>query len=100
MTQIKTIFVSATLGITLATGIVLAQAYPPPQLFGRPDPELKAARESLDDALAHLLKARDSDSERITQARGYVVQALAVIDPNFNSFAAPVAPPPAARAPK
>jgi hypothetical protein len=100
MTRIKTVLLMATLGITLATGVVVAQGNKPPQLFGRPDPELRAARQSLDDALAHLQRARNSDSEEIIRARGYVERAEAAIDPGFDSFAAPSVAPTAPRTPK
>jgi hypothetical protein len=97
MTRIKTVLVSSTLGIALATGIAFAQGSSG-LLFGPPDLELKAALESLEDALTHLQRARNSD--KTSQARDHVERAMAAIDPNFNSFAAPVAPPPAPRAPK
>jgi hypothetical protein len=93
MRKHQTILATASFALTLAAGIALAQGYKPPQLLGRPDPELKAARQSLDDALAHLQKSRNSESEEITRVRGYIEQAEAAIDPDFDSLAAPALSP-------
>lgn len=50
------ILASISFALTIAAGITLTQEYAQPRLIGRPDPELKAAKQSLDDALVHLQK--------------------------------------------
>jgi hypothetical protein len=85
-----TIVAGTTFALTVVAGIALAQYNPsaPPQLYGRPDPELKAAKQSLDDALAHLEKARSADNQELVRARACIEQAEDHIDIGFDSFAA------------
>lgn len=85
-----------------AAGIALGQYNPSaqPRLIGRPDPELKAAKQSLDDALAHLQKARNAGSDEVARVRGCIEVAESHIDPGFDSFGAAVVPLPPPNSPK
>lgn len=67
MARTKTILVSTTIALTLAAGIASAQ-FPP-----RPKPEIIAARDSLEDAMAHLQKA--SNPMRPAIVRAYIALA-------------------------
>ena len=68
----KTALIAIALGFTFAAGIALAQGGLIP---GRPDPELRAAQQSLVDAMAHLQKARNTGSLSNTRARAYIALA-------------------------
>lgn len=84
MGRIKTILVSATLGFTLATGLAFAQGF-----VGRVDPELKAAQQSLDDAMAHLQRTNNPELARIIRARAYIALVETELDPASGAFDAP-----------
>ncbi|HEX5278575.1 MAG TPA: hypothetical protein VFW28_00720 [Micropepsaceae bacterium] len=97
------ILAGPTFALTVAGGgIALAQYNPsaPSRLIGRPDPELKAAKQSLDDALAHLQKARNADSDALARVRGCIEVAESHIDPGFDSFGAAGVPLPPPNTPK
>jgi hypothetical protein len=78
MARMKTILVSIASGLILAAGIALAQQENPgPTLrhYGPVDPEIVAAQQSLEDAMAHLQKSRVSRASSIVRARAYIALA-------------------------
>lgn len=88
-----TILAGTAFALTIAVGVALAQEYAQPRLIGRPDPELNTAKQSLDDALAHLQKARNADSGEFAKARACIELAEDQIR-GFDSLAVTMPPPP------
>ena len=89
MERMKVVLVSATLVLTLAAGLAFAQG----GFYGRADPELQAALQSLDEAMTHLQDARNSNFAANVRARAYIALAMTELDPGANSFRGRVAPP-------
>ena len=95
MTAMRLIGLSSAIVLTLASRFALAQG-----LIGPADPELRAAHESLNEAMMHLNRARNEESAAIVRARAYVALALTEIGPGYHSFRDEFAPPPPAPAPR
>jgi hypothetical protein len=85
MTRIKTVLVSATLGFTLAAGLAFAQGFTP-----RIDPELRAARQSLDAAMTHLQRTTNPEIAQIVRARAYIALAETELEPPSVSLTVPL----------
>ena len=73
MTRIKTTFVALSAALTLAAGLAYAQGGLMP--YPRPDIEVVAAQDSLEEAMSHLQKARFPASAAITRAKAYIALA-------------------------
>jgi hypothetical protein len=82
--RIKLILASTTVVLTLAAGLAFGQG-----VVGRADPELRAAQQSLEDALEHLQKARNSESAANVRARAFIALAETELDPAFDSLRRP-----------
>jgi hypothetical protein len=95
MAAMRLIGLSSALVLTAASGFSLAQG-----LIGPADPELRAAHESLNEAMLHLNGARNAESAAIVRARAYVALAITEIGTGYHSFRdEPAPPPPRAPAP-
>ena len=94
MSRTKILLVAACIALSITGGLAFAQG----GLFGRPDPELKAAEQSLQDALMHLQRSRGAGSVGHTRAEAFIALAASELDPGAGSLAPPLAPPPQNRA--
>ena len=92
MTQ-ATSFIAISIALSLIGGVAVGQG-----LLGPADPELKAAQQSLRDAMVHLQKSRNSSSAQYTRAQEFIALAARELGPGTGSLAAPLAPPPQRRA--
>ena len=71
MAQLKIVLLAATLGLTLAAGFATAQGFIP----GRPDPELAAAQQAVDEAMEHLQRVHNSTSSANMRALAFLTLA-------------------------
>jgi hypothetical protein len=72
MTRTKSYLVTTCAMITLAAGLAFAQG---PTPFPRPDLEVIAAQDALQEAMEHLQNARISNTAAITRAKAYIALA-------------------------
>jgi hypothetical protein len=78
MIRIKIISAGAAAALVLATGLAFAQGLMP---YPRPDLEVIAAQEALEEAMAHLQKARFPTNSAITRAKAYIALAHTELSP-------------------
>lgn len=72
MSRIRTIFASIAVALMLAAGIAFAQG---PTPFPRPDIDVIAAQDALEEAMGHLQRTRNPASTAITRAKAYIALA-------------------------
>jgi hypothetical protein len=73
MTRIKTILVTTCAALTLAAGLAFGQGGLMP--YPRPDLEVIAAQDALEEAMVHLDKARIPSAAAITRAKAFIALA-------------------------
>ena len=72
MTRTKALLVTTCAALTLAAGISFAQG---PTPFPRPDREVIAAQDALQEAMEHLSRARSPNALQVTRAKAYIALA-------------------------
>ena len=87
MSRTNAILVSSAVALTLAVGVAFAQGG---GLYGRPDPEIRAAVESLDQAMVHLQNARNADLAPNARARAFIALAMTELDPGYYGLRRPL----------
>jgi hypothetical protein len=72
MTRTKILLVTTCAALALAAGLAFAQG---PTPFPRPDREVIAAQDALQEAMEHLARARSPNAVQITRAKAYIALA-------------------------
>jgi len=72
MIRLQIISAGAAAAVVLAAGLAYAQGLMP---FPRPDLEVIAAQDALEEAMLHLDKARSPSATAITRAKAYIALA-------------------------
>jgi hypothetical protein len=85
MARIKPILVTGSFALTFVAGIAFAQGFTP-----RIDPELIAARQSLNAAMTHLQNTTDPEVIQIVRARAYIALAETELEPPSGSLTVPL----------
>ena len=95
MARMQTQIIGMAAALSFVAGMALAQG----GLLGPVDNEMKAARQSLQDAMAHLQRSRNSGTAANARAQAFIALAVSELDPTDGSLAPPRPAPPVIPAP-